>query len=75
MNGLPGTTADVNPYVVSIRMVFLVDYFLSAGYQDLEVNQFDIIDVEVAGEMSITDNQKMPFTRLPRQVNVCSAIA
>lgn len=49
MNGLPGTTADANPYVVSIRMVFLLDYFLSAGYQDLEVNQFDISDVEVAG--------------------------
>jgi hypothetical protein len=68
VNGLPGTAADVNYYVVSIRMVFLADYFLCADYQDLEVNQFDIIDVEVAREMSITDNQKMPFTRLPRQV-------
>ena len=68
MNGLPGTAADVSYYFVSIRMVFLVDYFLSAGYQDREVNQFDIIDVEVDGEMSITDNQKMPFSRLPRQV-------
>ena len=68
MNGLPGTTADANPYVVSIRMVFLADYFLSAGYQDLEVNQFDIVNVEVAGEMSITDNWKMPFTRFPSQL-------
>lgn len=48
-NGLPGTAAEVNYYFVSIRMVFLLDYFLSAGYQDLEVNQFDISDVEVAG--------------------------